>query len=148
MKHSAEMRRCLLDCDVAQMRKLDHHLMPHLRQLTDLEVLIAIHLTRTQSDFVPLSGRAYSHRWLLDNGYPSRLPDELKPKAERIYPEIVDAVGISSQSGPGHKSLWNRTIEGVMSDAVLEAYADGHRKQPDIVKARMMEKRAEFKRKA
>jgi hypothetical protein len=31
---------------------------------------------------------------------------------------------------------------------VLETYADGHGDQPEIVKARIMEKRAEFKKRA
>ena len=32
-------------------------------------------------------------------------------------------------------------IQGAMQNAVLEAYADGHEKQPDIVKKRMLEAR-------
>jgi hypothetical protein len=76
------------------------------------------------------------------------LPDQLKPKAERIYPRVVGVVGIASMAGPGVKTNFNRAIEKVMSDAVLETYADGHEQQPEIVKARMLEKRAEFKRRA
>jgi len=143
------MRRCLIECDVAQMRRLDQHLMPHLSALSDRDILITIHVTRTLSDFVPFRLRAYSHRWLTDNGYPSRLPDVLRPKAERMYPVVVSAVGVSSQAGPGRaKTAFNYAIEKVMSDAVLEAYADGHANEPQIVKARILERRAEFKRRA
>jgi hypothetical protein len=148
MKYSAEMRRCLIDCDVAQMRKLDNHLMPHLSHQDDAEVLVAIHMARTLVNFIPIKLRAYSHRWLLDQNYPSGLPDQLKPLAERSYPRVVACVGIASQSGPGRKTRFNRAVEKIMSDAVLETYADGHENEPDVVKARMLEKRAEFKRRA
>jgi hypothetical protein len=136
MKHSAEMRRCLVDCDVAQMRKLDQHLMPHLREMSDGEVLITIHITRTFSDFIPFRLRAYSHRWLQDHGYPSKLPDHLKPRAERIYPQIVDGVGIAVKAGSDLFKPVVGIIRGAMSDAVLECYAD-NRKEPEFVKARM-----------
>jgi hypothetical protein len=138
MQHSAEMRRCLLECDVAQMRKLDQHLMPHLSQLTDDEVLITIHLARTSSERIPLKLRAWSHRWLLDNGLPSKLPDHLKSKAERLYPRIVDAVGIAVNSSNDALKPVVGMVHKAMSNAVLECYAD-NRKEPEFVKARMME---------
>jgi hypothetical protein len=135
MQHSAEMRRCLIECDVAQMRRLDQHLMPHLRELSDGEVLITIHVARTVSSLVPIKLRAYSHRWLLDRGYPSKLPDHLKPRAERLYPVVVDAVGVMVRGSP-----IAGLVQNAMSDAVLECYAD-NRKEPEFVKARMQEAR-------
>lgn len=149
MRHSAEMRRCLLDCDVVQLRKLWMHVAPDMPQPeNDHAALISIHLARTMARFIPFRARAYSHRWLTDQGLPSKLPDQLKPRAERIYPRVVNAVGISSMAGPGKQTPFNRAIQNVMSDAVLETYADGHSHQPDIVHARMMEKRADFKKHA
>jgi hypothetical protein len=146
MKHSAEMRRCLIECDVVQMRRLDQHLMPHLAALSDDDVLTTIHIARTCADFLSVQARAYSHRWLLDRGLPSELPDRLRPRAERMYPRVVDAVGVASHSGPGRKSAFNQAIQQVMVDAAAEAYADGHGSEPQIVKARILEKRAAFKR--
>ena len=39
---------------------------------------------------------------------------------------MVEGVGVASQSSAGAKNPFNFTIEKVMADAVLEAYADGH----------------------
>lgn len=138
MQHSAEMRRCLMDCDVAQMRRLDQYLVPHLTELTDDEVLITIHMARTTTDLIPFKLRAWSHRWLTDNGLPSKLPDHLKPRAERIYPRIVDGVGIAIKSSNDLLKPVVGIVRNAMSDAVLECYAD-NRKEPSFVKARMFE---------
>lgn len=150
MQHSAEMRRCLIGCDVAQVRKLWREIAPHLPQPeNDAAALTALHYARTLAVFVPFRLRAYSHCWLLDRGLPSGLPDHMKPRAQRIYPRVVGCVGTSSQASPGGvKTAFNRAIEKVMVNAVLETYADGHGEQPEIVKARIMEKRAEFKKRA
>ena len=79
--HAAEARRCIRECDVAQMRKLWQHIAPHLPQpKDDVEALTSMHYARTVAEFVPLNGRAYSHRWLIDNGYPSGLPDRAEAK--------------------------------------------------------------------
>lgn len=136
MKHSEEMRRCLVDCDVVQMRKLDQHLMPHLREMSDGEVLITIYITRTFSDFIPFRLRAYSHRWLLDHGYPSKLPDELKPRAERIYPQVIEGVGVAVKSSS--KPLAD-LIRDEMSNAVMDFYADNRSPNPLKVRKRVLE---------
>lgn len=130
------MRRCLVDCDVVQMRKLDQHLMPHLREMSDGEVLITIHITRTFSDFIPFRLRAYSHRWLLDHGYPSKLPDELKPRAERIYPQVIEGVGVAVKSSS--KPLAD-LIRDEMSNAVMDFYADNRSPNPLKVRKRVLE---------
>lgn len=135
-----------MDCDVAQMRKLDQHLVPHLSELTDDEVLVTIHMARTTSDLIPFKLRAWSHRWLEDNGLPSRLPDHLKPRAERVYPRIVDGVGIAVKAGNDLFKPVVGFVRGAMSDAVLECYAD-NRKEPAFVKARMFEAKAKIIRK-
>ena len=98
-----------------------------------------LHHARTQSP-LDLKLRAYSHRWLLDRGLPSGLPDELKPKAERLYPVKVEAVGISINGG-GIFAPVIPLIRGAMEDAVLECFADGH-KETEIVRPRMFEARA------
>lgn len=141
MNHAAEFRRCLEQCDVAAIRRLWAHVSPHLPQpASDTEALATIHRARTETKSIPLKLRAYSHRWLAERNLPSGLPDELRPAAERMYPRVVEAVGISVNA----KSEWLRPVaramQGAMSDAVMDAYAHG-KTDPVFVKARMMEAR-------
>lgn len=140
MDHSAEFRRCLEELDVAAMRRLWRHVSPHLPQLkSDAECLVALHHARTQAESIPLRLRAWSHRWLQGGGYPSGLPDRLKPSAEQICPRVVQAVGISYNS-----VRWGRefagSVERAMSDAVADAFAHG-KTEPSFVTARMNEAR-------
>lgn len=129
--------------------KLWKHISPHMPQPdNEHQARIMIHYARTQMRKMPNKYRFYSHCWLRDEGLPSALPDIMKPKAERLYPLGVRSVGTSSQKVGGEKTVFNYAVQKVMSDAVLETYADGHQDQPQIVKARILEKRAEFKRKA
>jgi len=145
MAHAAEMRRCLLDCDVAQARKLWAHVAPNMPQPeSDEKTLAAIHMARTQMDSMPFKARAYSHRWLCDRGLPSQLPDLLKPKAERIHPVIVDAVAISVTPSASTLRPASLLIRRAMEDVVMDCYANGD-KEPSFVKARMMEARSKAK---
>jgi hypothetical protein len=142
------MRRCLIDFDIAAARRLWAHVAPHLPQgVNDADTIIVLHLSRTRANSVPLRYRAYSHRWLLDNGYPSGLPDWLKPKAERMYPRIVDAVGIAVKAGSPERIPLARAVQRAMSDVVEDHYADGVR-DPLVIKPRMMEARAKTLRAA
>lgn len=137
MRHSAELRRCLETCDTAALRRLWTHIAPHLPQpTTDADALMAIHHARTQASSVAFKLRAYSHRWLLERGYPSALPDALKPKAERLYPRIVEAVGIACKATSQLMQPVVKVIQGAMSDAVMDAYAE-RKTDPVFVKARM-----------
>jgi hypothetical protein len=141
MSTSDDFRRCLEELDVAGVRQLWHFVQPNLPQpATDLEALVTLHVARTQAASIRFRLRAYSHRWLTDGGYPSMLPDELRPRAERMYPKIADAVGISvNMRSPDMKPL-AVLIRQSMEDAVNECYADGKR-DPVFVRARMMEAR-------
>jgi hypothetical protein len=86
VEHSAELLRCLRDGDVTAIRRLYREIAPHLPQpSSDVEAWASLHHARTQVEALPLKLRAYSHRWLLDQGLPSGLPDALKPLAERMY---------------------------------------------------------------
>lgn len=97
IRHAGAMRRCLLELDVAGHRRLHRHLYPHHDQpASDRDALITMHLARTMDGTIPLKARAYSHRWLLDNGLPSPLPDNLKPMADRLYPRVAEAVIVSA----------------------------------------------------
>jgi hypothetical protein len=59
MQHTAELRRCLIDCDVPQLRKLWAHVAPNWPQpKTDRDALVALHLARTQTNGIPFRARA------------------------------------------------------------------------------------------
>jgi hypothetical protein len=138
MLHDA-LRRCLSDLDIdgaiAVWAKVSPGQPP---PATRQEVLIALHMARTAARSINMAKRVYSHCWLLDHGYPSQLPDILKPRAEWMYPRAVGGVGISVNSKyPQVQSA----IHGVMREAVLEAYADGYQDDPETVKQRMQEAR-------
>lgn len=139
--HAVEFRRCLTDLDVAQARRLWAHVNPHLPQpRSDGETLIMLHHARTQAKSVAFKLRAYSHAWLVERSLPSGLPDELRPPAERIYPRVVEAVGIAVVAGSPERTEHARAVRSAMENAVLESYADGVR-DPAIIKARMGEAR-------
>jgi hypothetical protein len=120
--------------------------MPHPE--SKYQALVMIHYARTHMATMRQQLRFYSHAWLRDHGLPSALPDHLRPRAERMYPKVIGAVGVASGSGPGTKGPFNYAVERVMSDAVLECEADGHALSDPVVKRRMLEKRAEFKRRS
>ena len=133
-------RRALIDCDVALVRRMWIHIAPHLPQPnSDEQALAEIHAARTGASSIGFNHRAYSHSWLIERGLPSMLPDDLKPKAERMYPRVVDAVGIGVKAAP-EKHDMGKALMRAMSDAVADCYANGDR-DPALVKARMMESR-------
>jgi hypothetical protein len=70
---------------------------------------------------------------------PSALPDWLRPRADRLYPKVVEGVGIAVR-GPGHKRALALALRGAMEVVVQECYADG-KTDPDFVRARMTEAR-------
>lgn len=139
--HASEYVRCLEELDVEGITRLHRANSPHMPAPANRkEALASLHLARTLSAAVREQLRFYSHRWLTDAGYPSGLPDELKPRAERAYPQTTEGVGISVNA---RSSLFRPIvghIRGAMESAVLDAYADGKR-DPLFVKERMREAR-------
>lgn len=148
-EYSDSMLQCIREIDHELAMKLWKHIRPSdVQPENDLQAIIMLHYARTKIHSMPQDLRLYSHCFLRDYGIPSALADHLKPKAERLYPVGGRAVGVSSTKVGGEKTVFNRAVQKVMVDAVLETYADGHENDPLIVKARMLEKRTEFKRKA
>lgn len=132
-------RNLLQAGDVEGLRAFWRNASPHLPQPESREQAeIVMHRARTEAESLPIDKRAYSHRWLCDRGLPSGLPDELKPRAERIYPRVVEAVGISVNARSEMLKPLAREVERAMADAVEEAYADG-RTDPGFIKSRMAE---------
>ncbi len=131
--------QCLEEMDVAGIRKLWRECSPHLHQpANDHEAEATLHRARTDCHRLTLKQRAYSHRWLEDRGYPSGLPDELKNKAERIYPRVVEGVGISVHIGSQILRPAEPIIRGAMEEAVEDEYS-GHKVIVERVKGRMRE---------
>lgn len=133
-----ELIDCLERVDIEGMRRLWAKVAPKMATHDDAGMVVAIHLARTKSELVRFKLRAYSHAWLIDHGYPSLLPDELRPRAQRLYATTAHAVGIAVKSKYDEVRI---TVGGAMQDAVLEAEADGRLTDSPFVKARMMEAR-------
>jgi hypothetical protein len=146
VSHQDNFRRCLIEGDVAGARRLWAHVAPHLPQpKTYAEAEAVLHMTRTTTQSIEFKLRAYSHAWLIERNYPSRLPDDLKPKAERMYPRTVEAVGISVNAGSSALAPAVVGIRGAMENAVLDAFAEG-KTDPGFVNGRMMEARQRAKK--
>lgn len=142
MSVTAAFRRFLADLDVAGVRRLWRAANPGMPQPeSDEEALVSIHMARTAMESIELRSRAYSHAWLRERGLPSLLSDELRPRAERMYPVAVTAVGI----GALRPQPYTPILRGAAEDAVLEAYAD-RRTDPEFVRARMREARVRARR--
>lgn len=140
--HSSEFFRCLEECDVTAIRKLWQCVAPDLHQpATNHEAEATIHRARTEMESMGFRLRAYSHRWLISNGYPSALPDELRPRAERIYPRIVEGVGIAVKTTSELLRPAMLVVRNAMCDAVKEAYEDRHT-DPHFVRSRIMNARS------
>lgn len=136
-----DFRQALEQGDVALLRKIWGHAFPHLPQPgNDAQAEIVLHRARTQAASITFRKRAYSHAWLLERGYPSGLPDGLRPKAQRIYPITVGAVGIAVKGSTELGRQIAPLIQEAMSKAVLDAYANGDT-DPAIVKPLMQQAR-------
>lgn len=113
---------------------------PHLPQVeTREQAEVVMHRARTEAESVSLKARAYSHRWLCERRLPSGLPDELRPQADRLYPERKVSVGISVNFRSPHMKPAEIIVRGAMEDAVLDADAHGRIEDSAFVSARMAE---------
>jgi len=135
-------RQALLDLDLSLLRKMWAQIAPGMPQpKTDAECLTTAHMARTAMNKMPLKARAYSYRWLTERGLPTQLPDDLKPEAERMYPQMVEAVAISCKTlTPSLRPAFAQ-VEKAMHEVVLDAYASEKSVDPVKLKAAMMEAR-------
>jgi hypothetical protein len=141
--YGSALRQCLLDVDVALMRKLWSYTNPHLPPArTDEEIRISIHYARTLTKSIGFKDRVYSHAWLAERALPSGLPDRLRPRAERMYPRVVSAVAISVNFLSPEMRPIKEAVQRAMENAVLEVHADGKIYDTPLVKQRMEEARA------
>jgi hypothetical protein len=140
-------RRSLETLDTAEGFRLWAHAFPHLPPPeNDDGMLTVMHIARTQSESLPFRLRAYSHKWLCERDLPSQLPDHLKQPAERIYPRVASAVGISYNFMNPDFAPAADPIRKAMEGAVMDADADGRLTDSPFVKARMYEARDKERR--
>lgn len=122
-------QRALEEGDIDGMVAMWAKYAPHLHQPQDrAQAEFMFHGARVMAESVPLSRRAWSHRWLIDRGLPSNLPDHLKPQAERIYPRKQDAVGVSVKTVKSKNPTMREfgcAVQGAMSDKAWEMMDDG-----------------------
>jgi hypothetical protein len=135
-QYNDDYLRCLETLDVAGVRALWARTGAS-QPKTDREALASLHYARTCSTRVHTNKRAYSHSWLRGEGLPTGLPDNLKAKAERLYPVVKGVAGISVISK--HPQIVTE-VRGAMEDVVENAYADGN-EDPAYIRPRMMEAR-------
>jgi hypothetical protein len=141
MNHADAFRRCLIELDVVGICDLWFHVSPHLPQpRNNDEALVTIHYARTQAGSIPARLRCYSHAWLTERGLPSGLPDWMKPKAARLYPHEVRAVGIAVKALSATSVSRAQALEKAMSNAVMECYAD-RVTDVELMKVKMREAR-------
>lgn len=141
MSAASEFRAAIEAGDVKALKRISRAQEPHLPQMTDAEAELVLHQTRTRSSTVPFKLRAWSHRWLVERGHDSGLPDHLRPNAEQVCPRVVATVGIGVRCRNPLLAPIAPLIRDAMQNAVLDADAHGRLTDSDFVKARMMEAR-------
>lgn len=139
MSLAAAFRLALEERDIPRLQELWAGSNPHLPQLTHAQAEVAMHRARTEAESIGIRHRAYSHWWLMERGHPSGLPDRLKPAADRLYPQIAEAVGVSINFRSPILRPAGPIIRRAVCDAIEDIYADSP--SPDVakVKARMAE---------
>lgn len=140
---SSAFRLALEQGDVALLRQAWATLFPHLPQpADDAQAEIVMHRARTEAVSIPLRQRAYSHRWLVERLLPSGLPDDLRPKAERMYPIISSGVGISVKASSTWMQPAADEVRQAMEVAVMDAHSDGRLEDVVFVRSQMESARA------
>lgn len=142
-----EFQQALRDRDVPALMRLSKLLFPVEQQPKDeREAVAMMHIARTQSSFLSMAQRAYSHFWCEDNGVPTMLPPHLLPKAEQWRPKIENVVGIALSSG----KEWLKPALPIMGMAMARQVADNAElieADPELLRDKILfAKGDEFKR--
>lgn len=140
MDSAAAMKQCLEEMDVEGIRSLWQIIAPNAPQpKNDYEAMATLHMARTQMKVLTLRQRYYSHRWLLDHNMISLLPDQERPAAERMYPQVVSGVGLAIKTMSDLMKPIVPIVRSAMENAIHEAYADGRKDDIPHIKQRMAE---------
>lgn len=137
----AQFRAALASGDVDLCQKLHNVLFPHVPATDRAGAETAMHMARSQAEWLPDRARCYSHAWLVERGLPSQLPDRLKPEAERLYPRIVEAVFVSANTNSAALKPLAKIVQAEMCNVVEDCFANGDR-DPELVRSRMLDARA------
>lgn len=141
MDLTSEMRRCLLEMDVAGMMKVHARLNPHLEATTAADALVSMHVARCEMKTAPGKAKAYSKAWLAERGFEKHNGRWTHGPAR---PDLVaSAVGIASKSNtPGVA----RKVMVAMNDALLNAMAKGIN-EPEMQREVMQKARMKVRQK-
>lgn len=131
--------RALVDGDVRTLRRMWSRVSPHLPQVDAADGETCMHIARTATKGVPLKCRAYSHRWLEERGYPSQLPDKLKPQAERMYPRVASAAGFAWSSSSEILRPAKPIVDRAVGDRVEDLFANGDGDKTELVRREMID---------
>ncbi len=122
---SAQFRASLEAGDYMGMWRIMAGAFPGTPQpKTPQQAEIIMHRIRTETESLSDRVRCYSDKWLEDHNCPSGLPDRLKASSLRLYPRVVDAVGIGVHMPRLFREI-GEEVEQAMSVAVEEVHADG-----------------------
>lgn len=109
MNYAPAFLECMLTLDIEKARKLWSHVFPHLdAPISDEDVLIVLHIARTESPQLPLREKTYSRHWL----------------AERDRRRTAAAVGIAVKA-PHHRANRAIALREAMEDAVDRSWRAG-----------------------
>jgi hypothetical protein len=141
-----QVREILETGALGALRQLWAVLYPHLPQIgSDADAEIVLHRARTEAVSVSFRARAYSHAWLIERGHPSALPVELQPRAERMYPGVVEAIGVAVLSTSPELRPAGLEVQRAMLNVAGEMQADGVVDQL-LIRTRMLEARTRVRR--
>ena len=123
--HSTEMRRCLIQADVAGITKLWAHIAPHLANQSAVDALTCLHMARVEAKYIPIKLKAYSLAFLDERGLRKIDGEWIQgPPKEKA---IAASVGLASKS---KNPAFAKKIVQAMSDAVMNGLAKGITEPP------------------
>lgn len=147
MSATSAMRETLATGDVPRLMSIWGAINPAMPQPESYEEgEVILHQARTSAESVALEKRLYSHAFLDERGYPSGLPDALRPPRERKGPSVIFSavlVAVGTTSTREDRRQEARAIEAVMSQAAGEMVSSGILDRDRIV-AHMWQARDNF----
>lgn len=139
------LQKCMETMDVGFAHKYWSEMFPGQPPPKNYaETRICLHMARTASDYCRLPDRLYSHHWLTERQFPSKLPEKYRPSWDgRI---IVSAVGLIVKSVKDDVISQRRAIaiRTAMEKGVLEMYDQGI-EDPVLVSQHMWRRAREVK---
>lgn len=124
MRYTAQFRQALAEGNYMDMWQLMIVAFPGApAPKTPEQAEIIMHRIRTETESISNRLRCYSDCWLVERNYPSALPDKLKPLSMRLYPRVVDGVGIAVRMPKIFQEIGIQ-VQASMEGAVEELAAD------------------------